>query len=50
MGTQNRIVFFSITDGTEVIINSINDDVWDAEDERTGAFIDGVESLGWLCL
>ena len=31
LGTQNRIgLFLSITEETEVIVNSIGDDVWEA--------------------
>ena len=40
----------SITEETEVIVNLIDDGVWEDEGERTGSFIDGVESLDWLCL
>ena len=29
---------------TDVVVNLIDDDVWEAEDELTGAFNDGVES------
>ena len=43
-GTQNRIGFFSITEGTEVIVNSIDDDVWNAEYVKTRALIKGIES------
>ena len=50
-GTQNRIcLFLSITEETEVIVNSIDDDVWEFEYEITGVLIDGVESWDWLCL
>ena len=42
---QNIIVFFlSITEGTEVIVNSIYNDVLESKYEITGAFIDGVDS------
>ena len=43
-GTQNRIVFLFVIEGTEVIFNSMDDDVREAKDKRTGALIDGVES------
>ena len=36
--------FLSITEGTEVIVNSIDNDVWVAEYEITGALIGEVES------
>ena len=42
--------FLSITEDTGVIVKSIEDDFWEARDETTGSFIDGVESWGWLCL
>ena len=42
--------FLSLTEGTEVIVNSIDDDVWEAKYERTGALIDGFDSWDWLCL
>ena len=31
------LCFFSPTEGTDVVVNSIDDDVGKAEDERTGA-------------
>ena len=40
----------SQSEGTEVIVNSIDDDVWEAKDKRRGALIDGVESWDWPCL
>ena len=40
----------SVTEETEVIVSSIEDDVWKAEDEKIGSFIDGFESWDWLCL
>ena len=45
MGIQNRIVFiFSVTEGIDVVVNSIPDDVWGSEDELTGVLIDKFES------
>ena len=42
LGTKNGIGFFlSISEETEVIVNSTEDDVWEAEYERTGSLIDG---------
>ena len=39
--TQNRICFFgSITEGTEVLVNAADDDVWEYEDKRTVSLID----------
>ena len=35
-GTQNGIVFlFYLTEGTEVVVNLIEDDVWETIDEST---------------
>ena len=42
--------FLSLTERTEVVINSIDDDVWEAKDERTGALVDGVDSWDWIFL
>ena len=44
------ILFFYITEGTDIIVDSINDDVWEDEYKRTGDFIDIDESLDWICL
>ena len=35
---------FSIIEETQVIVNSIEDDVWEAEYEKTDSLIDGVDS------
>ena len=40
----------SVAEGTEIVVNSIADDVWNYEDELTGALSDEVESWDWLCL
>ena len=37
-------VFLSIIEETEVIVNLMGYDVWEAEDEGTGLFIDRFES------
>ena len=42
--------FLSVTEGTDVVVNSIADDIWVSEDELTGALSDEVESWGWLFL
>ena len=42
--------FLSLTEGIDVVVDSIFDDVWEAEDELTGALSDGVKSWDWLCL
>ena len=42
--------FLSLTEGTEVIVNSIDNDVWESKDKRTGVFNDGAEIWDWLCL
>ena len=34
---------FSLTEDTDVVFNSIDDDVWGSEDELTGALSDEVE-------
>ena len=39
----------SAAEGTDVVVNSISEDVWGSEDELTGALSDEVES-SWLCL
>ena len=45
LGTKNIIFcFFSLTEGTYVVVNSIDDDVWEAEDERASAFNCRVEN------
>ena len=44
------VCFLSITEDTEVLVNSIDDDFWDAEDKIIGFLIDVVESLYWICL
>ena len=42
--------FLSLIEGIEVVVNSIEDGVWEAKDEITGALNDKVESWVWLCL
>ena len=42
--------FLSLTEGTGVVINSIEDDVWEDIDEWTGALNDEFEIWDWLCL
>ena len=42
--------FLYLTEGTDVVVNSISDDVWESEDELTGALSDKVESWDWLYL
>ena len=41
------VCFLSIIEQTEVIVNSIDDGVWQAEDEKTGSLIDRVDSWYW---
>ena len=36
--------FLSVTEGIDVVVNSIPDDVWGSEDELTGVLIDKFES------
>ena len=38
------VCFLVLTEGTEVVVNSIEDVDWEAKYERTCDFIDGVES------
>ena len=40
----------SVTEGTDVVVNSIADDVWGYEDELTGVLSDKVDIWYWLCL
>ena len=45
LGIQNIIVLiFHVTEGTEIVVDSIADDVWGSEDKITGALSDEVES------
>ena len=41
---------FSVAEGTDVVVNSIAEDVSYSEDELTVALSDKVESCYWLCL
>ena len=42
--------FLSDTEGTDVVVILIADDVWGSEDELTGILSDKVEIWDWLCL
>ena len=42
--------FLSLTEGTEFIVNSVDDDVLKAKYKITGALNDGVGIWYWLCL
>ena len=42
--------FLSLTEGTEVVANFVEDDVWEAKYEITGALNYGVDIWDWLCL
>ena len=42
--------FLSLTEGTDVVVNSMTNNVWETEDEQPGALNDGVERWGWPCL
>ena len=45
MGIQNRIFrCFSVSEGTDVVVNSISEDLWGSKDELTGALSEKVES------
>ena len=44
------VCFLSIKEGTEVIVNSIDDYVWESKDKIKGALIDRVESWEWIFL
>ena len=51
LGTQIRIVLlFPVTEGTEVVVNLIDNDVWEAEDERKGALNEEVQIWDLQCL
>ena len=51
LGIQNRIFWcLSVAEGTDVVVNLIAEDVWDSEDELTGALSWEVESWDWVCL
>ena len=39
------VCFSTVIEGTEVLVDSIYDDVWEAEYDRRGAWIDGFESF-----
>ena len=41
---------FYLAEGTDVVVNLIVEDVWDSEDELTGALSDKFEIWYWLCL
>ena len=43
------VFFWYITEEIELIVNSIDDGVEEAEYERTGALIDVGDSWDWLC-
>ena len=40
---------FSVTEGTDAVVDLMADDVWGSEDELTGVLSDKVESWYWLC-
>ena len=40
---------FSLIEVIDIVVNSIYDDVWEAEYERTGALNDVVDGWGWIC-
>ena len=42
--------YLSVTEGTDVVVHSIADDVWGSQDELTGFFSDKVDSWDWLYL
>ena len=42
--------FLSVTEGTDVVVNSITDDVWGSEDELTGVLSENNLSWDWQCL
>ena len=45
LGIQNRVVLnFSLTEGTDVVVDLITDDVWGSKVELTGTLSDKVES------
>ena len=32
-----KLIFLSLTEGTEVLVNLIEEDIWEAKDKQTGA-------------
>ena len=42
--------FFSVTEGIDVLVNSIADYVWVFGDELTGVLSEKVDIWDWLCL
>ena len=43
------VCFLFPAEGTEVIVNSINDDFWESKDKRTGELIYGFDIWDWPC-
>ena len=41
--------FFSLTEGIDAVVNSIDDYVWEYEYEHIGALNDKVEGWYWPC-
>ena len=41
---------FYVAEGTDVVVNSISEDVWGSQDELTGALSDEFEIWDRLCL
>ena len=51
LGTKNGISsFLSTTEETGVLVNAVDDSIWEAKYERTGSMIDRFESWDWPCL
>ena len=43
------VCFLSITEETEVLVNAVDDYVWESEDEITCSFIYRVKVWDWPC-
>ena len=41
-------LLFSLTEGTDVVVNSVADNDWGSEDKLTGSLSEKVKSKGWL--
>ena len=39
-----------VTEDTKVLVNAVDDDVWEYEYERTGSLIDWIDSWYWIYL
>ena len=47
---QGDKIYLSIIEETQVLVELIEEDVWEAKDKKSGFLIDRVSSWYWLCL